>query len=329
MNWLRCVLVLLLGAAGSFASPDVRANTSCEADMTDLDFGLVDPTDRTTTATIDYRCDTKGGDGAQTTVRMCFAIGAGIASGSTESDRRMTNLFDSLPFGIYKDASHTESWGDDAAPPRYLEHPISYSLNPAGNGKASGRITVHGYIPDLWGAAAGLYGSYFGDTELTFRYNDDGNPANDPVSCDSGPGEAGSRDRFPFFVWADLPRRCDVRATRMDFGTIYNSASTGNLTSTSTISLECTNRMAWRVGLNNGLHFNGSSRQLCSGSACVPYQLNRPPGDGGGPWGNTSDADTVDGTSDQEELTVNGVISDQPVPQAGIYSDTITVIVTY
>lgn len=330
MNWLRCVLVLLLATAAVMA-PTARAGTTCSAEMTDLDFGLVDPANQSTTATINYECDTKGGGGTRTTVRMCFAIGAGIVPGSTEADRLMTQLFvDSLPFDIYKDAGHSQIWGNDASSPSHLEYVASYSLNNGGNGKTKGSIPVYGHIPDLWGAAAGTYGSIFWDTGLTFRFNDSQNPANDPVACDSGPGQSGTSQVFPFWAWARLPQRCDVRATPMDFGTTSNSTGTGNLASTSTISLECTNRMAWQVGLSNGLHFDGSSRRLYNGGgAYIRYQLNRPPSDGGGPWGNTLDADTVARTSSDGELTVHGVILDQPLVQAGTYSDTITVTVTY
>lgn len=331
MNWLRCVLVMLLATAGLFGSPDTPARTTCEVDMTDLDFGLVDPARRRTTATLNYKCDTKGAAGTRATVQMCFAIGVGIVPQSTESTRLMIGPFgDSLQFGIYKDSSHTHIWGDDASAPSYLVYPVTYPVNNGGNGKIQGSINVYGYIPDLWGAAAGYYASVFFDAELIYRYNDGPTPADDPVACDSGPGQLGDSSSFPFWVWAELPRRCDVRATNMDFGIISNSFQTGNLRSTSTISLECTNRMAWQVGLDNGRHFDGGSRRLCNGGGgCIRYQLNRPPGDGGGRWGSTLDLDTVAGTSSSEELTVSGVINDQPVTQAGIHSDTITVIVTY
>lgn len=331
MNWIRCVLILLLAGAGLVASPDAQARTTCEVDVTDLDFGLVDPSSRRTTATLNYECDTKGASGARVTVQMCLAIGTGIVPGSTESTRLMRNWFgDTLPFGIYKESNHAHVWGDDASTPSYLVHPLTYSVNNGGNGKIRGSITLYGYIPDLWGAAAGYYASFLWDTEFTYRYNDGPTPADDPVACDSGPGQMGNSSSFPFWVWAELPRRCDVRATNMDFGTVSNSFRTGNLTSTSTISLECSNRMPWQVGLDNGRNFDGSSRRVCNnGGGCILYRLNRPPGDGGGPWGTTLDLDTVADTSNREDLTVTGVISDQPVTQAGIYTDTITVIVTY
>ena len=333
MNWLRYVLVLSLGAAGLLGSPDARAITFCSAEMTDLNFGSIDPNSPTVgEATIEYECTTLFGNNKDAIVEMCLAIGAGVTPGSTVTTRQMANNFEELlAFRLYKDPSRTQPWGDN--PSSYLQLPtIEYPLAQTGFGDfgtTSGTVTVFGLIPAQPGVAASDYSNMFADTRLTYRYKD--SPGQKPKSCETG-GDTAFDDRFPFTARATVSGSCTVlTATEMDFspgGRLYAS-STGNLASTSTIALECTKRTAWQVGLDNGLHFDGLSRQMCVGSSpCIRYRLTNQTGQ---PWGNTPDVDTVPGSSTgiPQSLTVNGTVADQPLTLAGRYSDTIKVTLTY
>ena len=330
MSWLRFVIVLVMGLAGLLVSPGAQAITGCSADMTNLNFNLVDPSDRTAVATINYDCTTLFGGGDQTTIRMCFAIGGGTPP-STIADRRMASSGETLPFRIYKDPAHSLAWGDNPTEPSYLELSITYPLGFLGIGSRSGHVDVYGLIPNLSGIAAGNYSNFFSNPTLTYRYND-GPGQNDPKACGSGPGREGNPAGFSFTALATIPGSCTVlTATDMDFspsGTLYAS-STGNLASTSTIALDCTKRTAWQVGLDNGLHFDGTYRQMCVGSSpCIRYRLTTQAGQ---PWGNTVDLNTVPGSSTgiQQSLTVNGTVINQPLTEAGRYSDTIKVTLTY
>ena len=63
--------------------------------------------------------------------------------------------------------------------------------------------------------------------------------------------------------------------------------------------------------------------------ACIAYRLNRTSGTN--PWGDDIDVNTVEGTSagTSQSLTVHGRVDDQPLLQAGRYSDTVKVVLTY
>lgn len=329
MNWLRCILVLLLGSGAIFGMQEAKAGTWCQAEMTSLNFNSANPADGTTTATITYECLTLFG-GRRVAVGMCFAIGPGSPPGSTILDRRMANgPGDQLSFQIYKEPSNSQVWGDSESQPSYLEIPFEYST-PSGFGYESGTIQVHGKLSDLTQAAAGDYISMFADARLIYSYREGNNP-NAP-KCDQGSGS--SMETFPFDAFVTVPPSCTVvTASDMNFspgGMPLSGSSTGNLTSTSTIDLTCTKRTAWQVGLEQGLNPSGGSRQMCNpGGACIAYQLTQP--DGATPWGEDAGVDTVDGISNgtSQTLTVNGRVNDQPLTQAGRYSDTVKVILTY
>lgn len=328
MNWLRCVFALLLGAIGVFSAPQARALTVCSVTSTPLDFNSA-TAGGTTIATLSYQCSTLS-FASHVAVGMCFAIGPGSPTPpSTIANRVMTNQAgDPLSFQIYKDPPRSQIWGDSPAQPSYLAIEIDYPVGLFG--QSSGQINIHGSVADLSQAAAGNYRNVFNDARLIYSYRESTNP-NAP-RCDQGNG--GATEYFPFEALVTVPPKCSVvTASDMNFspgGMPLSGTSTGDLTSTSTIDLTCTKRTAWQVGLDEGQNPNGGIRQMCNpGGACIAYQLNQP--DGATPWGDDIDVDTVDGISagTPQTLTVNGRVSDQPLTQAGRYSDTVKVILTY
>lgn len=323
MNCLRYVIVFLLGAAGLFGSSGAWASTDCSATMLEMDFNASDPTARNTTSTITYSCDTNGNNKEQISVNLCIAIGSPIrqlvdASGET------------LAFQIYKDGGRSQIWGDESSR-TFLQLPTFSYATPTGSGKSEPMTVVaYGTItdPGLATAAPVTYNQLLQPRLIyTYKAGD-----TEPHPCDHNQS---SQTTFDLNAEVKVPGRCSVlTATDMDFGTIYDSASTGNLASTSFISLECADRTAWQVGLSSGANDidDDGTRRLCNaGGTCIRYQLNRPPSYGGGRWGNTLDDDTVADSSagSRQTLTVHGVISDEQLTEAGDYSDIVTVTLTY
>src|SRR5690606_17838143 len=155
----------------------------------------------------------------------------------------------------------------------------------------------------------------------------------DPATCLTG-GDSGV-GAFNFVATATVRPSCSVvTASDMSFnpgGMPLSGTRTGNLASISTIDLTCTNRTSWQVGLDDGLHATaGGTRQMCNpDGACIAYRLNRTSGIN--PWGDDIDVNTVEGTSSgtSQSLTVHGRVDDQPLLQAGRYSDTVKVVLTY
>ena len=325
MNWLRYVAVALVGAAGALVTPEASANAQCTIGGSGLSFGNVDATAGTTVrGYLNYTCDAyvAGNSGNKTVaIKMCIGL-----SGSVASDRVMDGISpDQLAFQLYKDENRVEAWGSSA--PAHLEVPTLYVTPPkhTSSAQASGTIYVYGRIPGQPGSAAGYYARSLTGL-LSYGYVE-GNGAQ--LDCQGNGGEGGAVNNFAFPVDATVLGSCSLLTadTAMGFGTL-TSTSTGNLTSSIDITLQCTKRTAWQIGLDEGDHFDGTRQMCVDGSTCIGYQLTKPDGQ---PWGNTLDFDTVPGSStgNPQTLTVNGMVPDQALTRAGRYTDTIKVTLTY
>lgn len=332
MSLLRLLLVACVGLLWMLAASRAEATTTCTATMTDLAFGQVNEQQVVpTTATIRYVCTTNASFSLadEASVHLCLRIGPGSA-GNSVTQRYMRNPSgDPLNFRITHDITGTTNWDMDpyGGPEARLTYPLSgWGFNRQGRGEK--QVTVYGQVPAQSALAAGSHASTFNDTQLVYRYRETALLGSEPNSCTSG-GESGTPSSVPFTARATVPGSCTLRgATDLNFGSLM-STSTGLIEKSSTISLSCTRRTAWQIGLDNGKNWNGSSRRLKNGAAYLDYELYRSAG--WDRWGNTLNADTRTGTGTgvTEQVTVHGRITNQPLTQAGRYGDTIKVTVTY
>ena len=331
MSLSRLFLIACLGLLWMLAPPRAEAATTCTATLTDLAFGQVNEQQVVpTTATLRYECRTDTFLADRTSVRLCLGIGPGSGSGSTVNQRYMRNTqADALGFRITRDPTATSNWGNTVG--TWQEVSLGYNLSGGifnRSGRGEGQLTVYGQVPAQSGLAAGSFTSTFNDTQMIYQYREIFIFGSDPSSCTTG-GEAGGNGTFPFTARASVPGNCTLQgATDLNFGSLL-STSTGLIEKSSVISLSCTRRTAWQIGLDNGRNWNGSSRRLKNGAVYLNYELYR--SSGWDRWGNTLNADTRtgSGTGVTEQVTVYGRITNQPLTQAGRYGDTIKVTVTY
>jgi spore coat protein U-like protein len=136
----------------------------------------------------------------------------------------------------------------------------------------------------------------------------------------------------PFTVSATVVPSCFVSATDLDFGT--DSLLSGNVDQTSMVSVTCAAGQAYSVRLNQGTTTGGTTTtrlmKHASSSATIPYQLFSNAARSQN-WGNSA-SDDVDGTGTGSAVdhTVYGRVPALAVaPQAGSYSDIVTVTVIY
>ncbi len=134
-----------------------------------------------------------------------------------------------------------------------------------------------------------------------------------------------------FNVQVTIAATCVVTsATLLDFGP--QGVLAANIDQTSTITVTCTNLTGYNIGLDKGV--NGGSvttRQMKSaGPALINYSLFRDVGRTLN-WGQTIGSDTVVATGNgvAQPFTVFGRIPPQASPIPAIYTDTITVTVTF
>jgi spore coat protein U-like protein len=132
-----------------------------------------------------------------------------------------------------------------------------------------------------------------------------------------------------FQVTAAVAATCLITATNLAFGTY-----TGVLaSSTSTISVTCTNTTTWNVGLNAGTAPGATvtTRKMSGpGGAPLAYSLSQDAAHTIN-WGNTvgTDTETGAGTGSAQALTVFGQAPAGQFVTPGAYVDTITATITF
>ena len=119
-------------------------------------------------------------------------------------------------------------------------------------------------------------------------------------------------------------------ATTLDFGT--PGLLTANVDQTSTISVQCSSTTPFNIGLDKGTNGTSVTNRLMKGAtaATVQYSIYSDSGRTSN-WGNTIGTDTVasTGTGSSQSFTVYGRIAPQTTPAPDVYTDTVTVTVTY
>lgn len=338
-NYLLMMLVLLPLLV--LAPLSARAATSCSATMTDLSFGPVVPSGGavSATATISWSCTYTGGVlGALygNYVQMCFGAGSGSASTST-NPRKMAEAVsgENMSYDMFKEVGHSNIWASTPTSAQ-ISAQVSFSILSSPITR-TGTVTIYGQVPTgQTSIGVGSYSSGFGGV-LNYQSSEvllslGGYP---PSTCGSGNGSATSTGNgtFSFNATASVASSCTaISGTALDFG--IKGLITSNTDQTSTISLTCTKRSPYNVGLdagsNAGTAGDVTTRRMTDGSAhYIAYQMYSDTGRST-VWGNTVSTNTVNGTAvgGAQTFTVYGRVPPQ-TPRAGTYADTITVTVTY
>ncbi len=236
----------------------------------------------------------------------------------------MQNGSNTLTYNLYSNSARTTSWGSRLQ--SGFGNPVSLDLTPLLGFPASQTLTVYGRISASQSSAAGgLYTSSYAGTDATYNYLQSPGLA-DCSTISSNPGTA------PFTVRANVDRTCAVSATLINFGSHTSLAST--LSAQGALSITCTNSLPYTVSLGNGLWGTAPATRLMrlQGTTTGPtisYALYQNSGYSQ-IWGSSA-GQTVAGTGNGalQSYPVYARLQSQTTPQAGTYSDTVIVTVTY
>ncbi len=319
--WRRlaaCVLALLA------QMPSGASAQSCSVASASLNFGSISPvqagnTDTSTTLTVS--CSGFLLQGA--VARACLNLGVG--SGDTGiSPRVLSSGANQLQYNLYADSARSVVWGGRTTPATPAIQ-VDVSLGLLGTGSAT--VTVYGRVPSgQTTAPAGTYTQSFSSTAATvYALPNPGSTACSSIT--SNP------TTFSLSTSATLVSDCLISATDLNFGTA--GLLTSALTASSAVTLNCTNQAPWTLALStgsgSGATFSNRLLTRSGGTQTVGYNLYTSSayttvwGDG------TGSSSTVAGTGTglAQSTTVFGRVPAQTTPQAGTYSDSIIVTVTY
>jgi spore coat protein U-like protein len=132
-----------------------------------------------------------------------------------------------------------------------------------------------------------------------------------------------------FGISATVVASCGVTATALAFGNYTGVVAT----TTSTLTVTCSNSTTYNVGLSAGSGTNATvtTRSMTGpSSASLGYQLYQDSGYSTY-WGQTVGTDTLagTGTGSAQSITVYGQIPASEYVTPGSFSDTITATITY
>jgi spore coat protein U-like protein len=130
-------------------------------------------------------------------------------------------------------------------------------------------------------------------------------------------------------VSATVLATCTVTSTPLAFGN-YSGAT---LNQTATVGVFCTNGTTYTVALGNGSGTGATAAaRLMSGTggSTLSYSIYSDSARSS-VWGSTTGTNTVSGTGNGalQSITAYGAIPASQAPSPGIYSDTVTVTLTY
>jgi spore coat protein U-like protein len=119
-------------------------------------------------------------------------------------------------------------------------------------------------------------------------------------------------------------------ASTLNFGS--SGVIAANVDQTSTVQVQCTNTTPYNIGLDAGTGSGATvaARKMTNGASTITYSLYS---DSGRTtvWGSTIGTNTVSatGTGSAQSFTVYGRVPAQSTPAPAVYTDTVTVTVTY
>jgi spore coat protein U-like protein len=229
-------------------------------------------------------------------VNYKIGLNAGVGIGATVTTRKMTGLTATLNYQMFQDAARTINWGN-----------------------TSGVDTVPGL-----GTGSALAYSVYGQVAAG-QFVAPGTYTDTIIETITGSGIGVST----FIVTAVVQATCLVSATNMVFGTYIGAV----VTSTSAVSVTCTNTTPYNIGLSAGLATGATvtTRKMAGpASATLSYALFRDSARTLN-WGNTVGTDTVSSTGNgsAQLSSVFGRLAAGQLVTPGAYSDTILVTVTY
>lgn len=134
-----------------------------------------------------------------------------------------------------------------------------------------------------------------------------------------------------FTVQMTITTSCVVNsASTLNFGS--QGVLAANVDQTSIIQVQCTNSTPYNIGLDAGTATGATvtTRKMTNGANTVSYSIYRDAARTLN-WGNTVGTDTVTGTGNgsAQSITVYGRVPIQTTPAPAVYTDTVTLTVTY
>ena len=140
-------------------------------------------------------------------------------------------------------------------------------------------------------------------------------------------------------VQITITASCNIGTSTLNFGSNAGTALlAGNINASTTVSVTCTTGTPYSIGMDNGANASGSQRRMISSGNFVSYNLYTDAGHANA-WTTAASSTTCTsanscalgtGNGTAQSTSIYGVVpSVATAPTPGVYTDTVTMTVTY
>ena len=296
-------------------SPDARAANCWNGSPAGLNFGTVTPGQSSTTSTrLPFTCNNY--DNHSEFVRACLKLMANDPIPMSQNAPSTVPLYFSL-YSIY-DLHHPLSQNGDV----YAQ--IDLEL-------ASGQANVEHDIPLIGkinagqnNVSAGNYYDYATSVQISYT------SASSAQALPSCSGLSGTTVTDQISAPATVKNGCElVNVDDMAFGNKSPvQGSQLQADATASIAIQCPTGTSYALSIGEGLHPDGSQRQLCNNGECLRYALYQDAAHTA-IWSPDSPQKQYASGGQPQQVVVYGHVPAQQWPSAGVYTDTVVVTLSY
>lgn len=293
------------------------ASGICWLSSPTLNFGQVSNKGAINSTTLNVSCAHPNSKKVYATMCFNFAKDASV-EGYDNSTRQIIGTkwpFSYLKYDLFYDAALSEKIDNSS-----LENCYSASFD-YGEYTKTFPLPIYGKVYAGQNVPTDNYSSYYLPVNVSYRFSSKKPPTIKDVSSKS------STSGNAFKVQAAYENSCSlVSIPDLNFGQV--SDLNGRVSGSTTITFSCPTQTAWRVSLDRGLNYDGTTSRMKYGSYYIPYQLYQD-SQHTKPWDNLNYSQGV-GENGAQHVSIYGSVPPQnaPIP-AGEYTDTITVKITY
>lgn len=316
-----CLYLCILISISLLSSKTHAASSgSCWISQPDLNFGTVSAAGGRSNTSVKVTCN-RYNHTKPVNLTMCIYIPEGNPTLANNRRRISSNTGNSssyLSYDLFYDAALSQRI-DTTANPSSLRC-INQTFSPSENQKNT-FITLYGSVYSGQSVLATRYTSFNMPLTLLFSASEDKVLTAQDVFAQN---EVATNN---LLVTANFENSCYLQSVPdLNFGQTNDLLQVK--TSSNIISLSCPANTTWKVSLDNGLNYNGSSRRMRKGTDYISYALYQNP-DHTQIWDTNSYSQGV-GNNGTQQIKIYGKVPvhSKTVP-AGDYIDTVTVTLTY
>lgn len=317
------IFALMLPFALMSVSSSAQASGSCWLSGPALNFGSVSGKGKTSYSNWQVTCN-QYGHTKTVNVALCPYVTAG-GLGLSNNRRQMVSYsswpHSYLSYDLFYDPALTQRMDTQA---NLSTLTCSYKTFTVNENQKVFDLPIYGYVYAGQNVTAGSYQNN-NDTQvsLLYAFSQDKQPTTEDVLA----SQSSNQSSNSLSVTTNYENSCNlISASDLNFGHMNDLSQA--VTSSTTVTLSCPLNTSWKVNLDQGMNYDGTTRRMRKGSDYIAYELYRD-AQYSQLW-NNSGASQGTGNNGTQTIPIYGKAgpSSAAVP-AGEYQDTITVTLTY